>query len=74
MKPIKFPKPPVGNWFNAADPKDVVALYPLDKAHFDVNPAVSEYREVDNPTENKHGATGYLSDKTVAKRVYDGLT
>src|SRR5262249_687116 len=30
LRPIGFPKPAVASWYNAYDPKDVVALYPLD--------------------------------------------
>lgn len=63
----------VGTWFNALDERDVVALYPLDDAHFPTDPAVENKTDVDNPTENRHGITGYLGDPVVAARIYEGL-
>jgi hypothetical protein len=63
----------VGTWFNAMDERDVVALYPLDDAHFPTDPAVDNKTDVDNPTENRHGITGYLGDPVVAARIYEGL-
>ena len=73
LAPIKHPECAV-KWFNAMDERDVVALYPLDSAHFPVNPAIENKTNVDNPTENRHGISGYLSDAVVAKRIYDALT
>jgi len=73
LAPIKHPECAV-KWFNAMDKRDVVALYPLDAAHFPVNPAIENNTNVDNPTENRHGISGYLSDAVVAKRIYDALT
>ena len=29
--------------------------------------------DVCNPTENRHGISGYLGDKEVARRIYDAL-
>ena len=63
----------VGKWFNAMDPDDVVALYPLDAKHFPLDPMIENKEDVDNGTSNQHGITGYLSDKVVAKRIYDAL-
>ena len=66
----------VSNWFNAMDERDVVALYPLDRGHFPlnpVNPAIENKRDVHNDTSNCHGIAGYLSDKEVARRIYDAL-
>jgi hypothetical protein len=60
-------------WFNAMDPDDVVALFPLDADHFDVDPAIENKTDVDNFTENQHGISGYLSDPVVAKRIHDAL-
>ena len=73
LSPIKFP-PCVGKWFNGFDPRDVVALYPLDAAHFPVTPAIENKADVDNPTSNRHGISGYLSDPVVARRIYEALT
>jgi hypothetical protein len=66
---------PVGpkGWYNAFDPHDVVSLYPLDKANFDVDPAVTNNDAVENWTDNHHGIVGYLDDINVAKVVGSGV-
>jgi hypothetical protein len=61
-------------WFNAMDPRDVVALHPLDNAHFRVDPAIENKTDVDNATENRHGISGYLSDPEIARRIHAALT
>lgn len=61
------------NWFNAFDDRDVVALYPLEKPHFSVTPAITNKLDVQNHTENRHGIAGYLDDPVVAKTIYDAL-
>lgn len=63
----------VGKWFNALDPRDTVALYPMDEANFPIDPLVENKLDVHNSTENRHGISGYLDDKVVAKRVHDAL-
>ena len=73
LAPIKHPEC-VTKWFNAMDSRDIVALYPLDSPHFSVSPAIENKTDVDNPTENRHGISGYLSDAAVAKRIFDALT
>ena len=73
VSPIKHPSC-VGRWFNAMDERDIVALYALDAAHFDIDPAIENKTDVDNDTENRHGIVGYLPDKVVARQIYDGLT
>lgn len=63
-------------WFNAMDERDVVALYPLTPKRFPldpINPAITNKTDVDNDTKNRHGITGYLKDKDVAKRIHDAL-
>jgi len=72
LRPIGFPAS-VKSWYNAFDPKDVVALYPLDAANFPVNPAVENYGRVENGTDNRHGIIGYLDNADVAKHVLDAL-
>lgn len=72
VAPRKHPRC-VQHWFNAMDPGDVVALYPLDEDHFSVDPPIENKTDVDNRTKNQHGITGYLSDPVVAKRIYDAL-
>jgi hypothetical protein len=73
LVPISFPKPPVDAWNNAFDTRDIVALYPLDAANFPVNPAVMNYNQVKNHTDNRHGIIGYLDDPTVARWILDAL-
>lgn len=63
----------VGRWFNAMDERDVVALYPLDAANFPIDPPITNKCDVDNPTSNRHGISGYLSDPEVATIVYDAI-
>jgi hypothetical protein len=71
--PIAFPRPPVNSWSNASDPRDIVALYPLDATNFPVSPAITNYTKVSNHTDNRHGIDGYLDDPTVAKWILDSL-
>jgi polyhydroxyalkanoate synthesis regulator phasin len=73
LKPIKHPECAT-KWFNAMDSRDIVSLYPLDTSHFNVTPRIENRTDVDNPTENRHSISGYLSDAVVAKRIYDALT
>jgi hypothetical protein len=61
----------VGNWFNAYDDRDVVALRPLDATNFAVRPPIENKGDVINFTDNRHGIAGYLSDPTVAKKLAD---
>lgn len=64
----------VGHWFNAMDNRDIVALYPLDAPDgWDTDPAIENKTDVQNPTENRHGISGYLSDREVARRIYEAL-
>ncbi|MFT3719996.1 hypothetical protein [Pseudorhodoferax sp.] len=73
LRPHGFP-PMVGSWYNAMDPDDVVALYPLIPKHFNTGKSIDNHERVDNWTDNQHGIVGYLDDKEVAKRIYDALT
>lgn len=69
--------PCVSAWFNAMDLRDAVSLYPLDAQHFPLHPPdppIENKTDVDNPTSNRHGITGYLADTVVAKRIHDALT
>ena len=72
FRPLHYP--PVGLWFNAFDPRDVVSLYPLDDQNFPVRPAVENYGGVKNSTGNRHGISGSLDDQTVAGRVIGQFT
>jgi hypothetical protein len=73
IKPIDFPAN-VAAWFNAMDDRDVVSLYPLDKTHFGLTPVIDNKTNVKNGTSNRHGISGYLGDKEVAKKIYDAVT
>lgn len=75
IKPPRWPSR-VGRWYNARDPHDVVALFPLTPDHFVVGddaPGIVDKSDVDNTTSNRHGISGYLSDPDVARVIYDGL-
>lgn len=73
IRPHGFP-PRVGAWFNAMDPDDVVALYPLDMLHFNTGGTIDNLETVHNHTDDQHGIVGYLDDPRVARRIYDALT
>jgi hypothetical protein len=73
LAPLKHP-PGIGKWFNAMDQRDVVALYPLNKKNFGIDPEVENKTNVLNHTRNRHGIAGYLDDEEVAKRIHDALT
>lgn len=72
IKPIKFPEI-VDEWCNALDKRDVVSLYPLSNKHFGLKPPIKNKTNVQNNTPNHHGIAGYLSDKEVAKKIFDAL-
>jgi DNA replication initiation complex subunit (GINS family) len=72
LRPHTFP-PPVGKWYNAMDPDDVVSLYPLSTKHFPTGGTIENNQKVDNWTDNQHSIDGYLDDEKVAKRIYDAL-
>jgi hypothetical protein len=67
----------VGKWLNAMDARDVVALYPLSPTWFPLDPAepsIENKTDVRNKTENRHGISGYLDDREVARRIYEAVT
>ena len=72
LRPIGYPEC-VGSWFNALDPHDVVALYPLTADTFPVTPTIENKIDVDNQTPNQHGIAGYLNDAEVARRIHQAL-
>jgi hypothetical protein len=61
-------------WFNAMDPNDIVALYPLEPPRYDIQPSIENKADVDNRTDNQHGIAGYLDDQVVARRIHDALS
>jgi hypothetical protein len=72
LSPITHPRCAT-SWFNAMDERDVVALYPLDAAHFPIQPPIVNKTDVDNHTDNRHGIAGYLDDAEVARRIHEAL-
>jgi hypothetical protein len=66
--PIQSPGS-VKSWYNAYDPRDVVALYPLDATSFPVTPPIENYGKVKNHTDNRHGIDGYLDDPVVVGKI-----
>ena len=73
VRPIGYPGC-ASHWFNAMDERDVVALFALDDKHFDIDPDIENKTDVDNPTSNRHGISGYLGDPEVARRIHEALT
>lgn len=73
LRPIGHPEC-AQHWFNARDPRDVVALYPLDSEHFNVAPAIENKNDVVNGTPNRHSIGGYLSDPVIARRIFEALS
>lgn len=73
IRPIAHPAC-AKRWFNAMDERDVVSLFPLSSAYFNVDPAIENKTDVDNPTPNRHGISGYLGDPEVARRIHTALT
>jgi hypothetical protein len=63
----------VGDWYNAFDDRDVVALYPLDADNFGIKPPIENYPFVKNHTDNRHGIDGYLDDPKVAAHIAKAL-
>jgi hypothetical protein len=72
LVPLKSPKTEA--WFNAFDPRDIVALNPLNAANFPVIPEIENKVDVDNFTDNRHGISGYLSDPAVARTIHRALS
>ena len=73
LVPLRFPSPPLGEWYNAFDTRDCLALYPLDQDNFPVTPAIENYSGVRNPTDDRHGIVGYLDAPNIAKKILDAL-
>jgi hypothetical protein len=68
LAPLSDPEP-VGSWYNAFDPQDIVALNPLDARGFPIGRPIENNNAIANITENHHGIDGYLGHKVVARRV-----
>jgi hypothetical protein len=59
----------VGNWYNARDPKDIVALNPLTAGYFPTEPQIDNNDGIINPSENKHHISGYLGHPDIAAYI-----
>jgi hypothetical protein len=73
LAPIHYPTR-LGDWYNALDKRDIVALRPLTPSQFPVERTIENYTDVQNPTTNRHGISGYLEDEVVARRIHTALT
>lgn len=72
LEPLRYPEV-VEDWFNAYDHRDIVALRPLDRMNFPVDPDIENYGEVHNQTDNAHGIVGYLNNREVAQRLFRAI-
>lgn len=72
---LDFPldAPCIGDWFNARDSRDVVALRALTSDVFPFSPAIRNKDDVNNQTPNRHGIVGYLNDPVVAKEIFSAI-
>jgi hypothetical protein len=70
--PITFPSTTAA-WFNAFDPRDGIALNPLDRDNFRISPPIENYAGVINNTPDHHGIAGYLGDREVVRRILGAL-
>jgi hypothetical protein len=61
-------------WYNAYDSRDIVALNPLKDPYFKTTPEITNYNQVRNETDNRHGIIGYLNDATVARCISEALS
>jgi predicted alpha/beta hydrolase family esterase len=68
ISPLEMPGC-VQDWYNAYDPRDAVALYPLDAHNFPITPPILNYGKVNNTTDNRHGIGGYLNDAEVTRMI-----
>jgi hypothetical protein len=62
-----------GNWYNAYDERDIVALNPLEAPYFPTEPPIVNSHRVKNATDNRHGIIGYLNDVEIAKQIAQAL-
>lgn len=71
LSPIQ--RAPVDDWFNIADPLDIVAIAPLSATQCNFHPALRTKTSARNTSENHHGVGPYLHDPTVANTIYEAL-
>ncbi len=68
-----YPRSLKGTWVNIYDPKDIVALNPLDNKNFRVFPSIKNY-EIENVSDNRHDIVPYLSCQIVAETINHIMT
>lgn len=66
LPPPVYPKALTGNWINIFDPKDIVALNPLNRRNFRVDREIINH-EVYNGSDNRHKIREYLSNPLIAE-------
>jgi hypothetical protein len=66
--PPSFPKC-VGDWYNARDRADVVALNPLTSSNFPTEPQIYNDDSVVNLSENRHHISGYLDHLPIVRLI-----
>ena len=67
---LRFPRPPLGRWINAADERDYIALRSRLAESF--VPGIVDQTHVDNG-EDAHSILGYLADALVARQIAEAL-
>jgi hypothetical protein len=76
LAPVSWPKPVTG-WMNARDPRDVVALFPLQAPRFAVRGPtgqnIVDKSTVSNAKNDPHSIHDYLCDPDVAELLYAAL-
>jgi Lipase (class 3) len=72
-QPLEMPACVQNGWFNAYDDGDYIALKPLNKEHFNIQPPIENKKDVQNQTDNQHGIQGYLNDQVIALKIYEAL-
>jgi hypothetical protein len=72
LAPLGWPQAVIGKWFNARDPRDVVALFPLIPKKFPAQP-ITDKSTVENRHDDPHSIEDYLGDPDVARCIYDAL-
>lgn len=60
-------------WFNGFDPRDIVALNPLNQIVLGSTCAIDNVSDLRNSTDNRHGIIGYLAIDLVASYLVEKL-
>ncbi|MDR2270483.1 MAG: hypothetical protein LBF27_06195 [Sphingobacterium sp.] len=71
MPPPVYPKALKGSWVNMFDPRDIVALNPLDPRNFRVDNRQIINHEITNTSDNRHKISEYLSNPLISETLMD---